>query len=133
MRRFMHIILLALFFVVVLAACTSNQLESGPLGDPELGAALFSQQQIGEAPGCASCHSVQADQVIVGPSLTGIGLRAENQVEGLTAEEYLHQSILEPDAYVVEGFAPGVMYQEFEDVLTDEQIYDLEAFLLTLE
>jgi cytochrome c len=71
--------------------------------------------------------------VIVGPSLADIGLRARTRVEGLTAEEYLHQSIVEPDAYVVEGFDPGIMYQDFEDALTDEQLYDLEAFLLTLE
>lgn len=125
--------LLAIFLVPVLAACSNGDVEPGTFGDPARGEALFKQQTIGEAPGCATCHSLQAGQVIVGPSLAGVGLRARNRVEGLTAEEYLHRSIVEPDAYVVEGFNPGVMYQEFEDVLSDEQLYDLEAFLLTLE
>lgn len=134
MRKLPWVVLLTIFLIPVLAACSSSgNVEPGSFGDPARGEALFKQQTIGEAPGCATCHSLQPDQVIVGPSLADIGLRARTRVEGLTAEEYLHQSIVEPDAYVVEGFDPGIMYQDFEDALTDEQLYDLEAFLLTLE
>jgi len=50
-----------------------------------------------------------------------------------TAEGYLRESILEPDAFVEAGFAPGVMYQAYSQTLTEGQLADLVAFLLTLE
>jgi hypothetical protein len=51
----------------------------------------------------------------------------------MTAEEYLYQSITDPDAYVVEGFPAGQMVPNLAEILTEEQIADLIAFLLTLE
>jgi hypothetical protein len=69
----------------------------------------------------------------VGPSFAGIGNRAENRVPGLSAEEYLRQSILEPDAYIVEGYPSGLMVPNLGETLTDAQIDDLVAFLMTLK
>jgi hypothetical protein len=54
-------------------------------------------------------------------------------VEGLSAEDYLHQSILEPDAYVVSGFPEGTMPKVWGDVLSDEQVDQLIAYLLTFQ
>jgi hypothetical protein len=51
----------------------------------------------------------------------------------MTAEEYSRQSILEPNAHVVEGFVPGTMPQDWGDGLTAEQIDQLVAYLMTLE
>ena len=72
-------------------------------------------------------------EVVVGPSFDGVATRAETSVPGLTAAEYLYQSIVDPNAYIVEGFEPGVMLDNFEDILTQKEIGDLVAFLLTLE
>lgn len=115
---------------LVLAACGG---QPTPVGDPEAGEALFNQQAIDSAPGCVTCHSTQPGEVLVGPSLAGIANQAGERVEGQSAEEYLRTSILEPDAHVVEGFSPGVMYQEYEQALSDEQVDNLVAYLLTLE
>jgi hypothetical protein len=52
-------------------------------------------------------------------------------VPGLSAEEYLRQSILDPNAYVVQGFPAGQMFQNFAEVLTEDEIDALIAFLLT--
>ena len=71
--------------------------------------------------------------VLVGPSFDGIATRAAGRVPGLSAEEYLRESILDPDAYVVDGFPAGQMLQNFSELLTEEEIDSLVAFLLTLE
>jgi cytochrome c oxidase subunit 2 len=44
--------------------------------------------------------------------------------------DYLHQSIMEPSAFVVEGY-PDVMPHTYGETLTDQQISDLIAYLLT--
>lgn len=120
------LILLAL----VLSACGGG---ATPVGDAAAGEALFNQEAIDSAPGCITCHSTQPGEVLVGPSQAGIATTAAQRVEGQSAEEYLRTSILEPNAYVVDGFAPDVMYQEYEQVLSDEQVDNLVAYLLTLE
>jgi nitric oxide reductase subunit C len=79
---------------------------------------------------CGTCHSLEPDVVLVGPSLAGVASRAETRVDGQSAEEYLRNSILHPSEYVVEGFN-DVMQKNFGDVLTADQINDLVAFLLT--
>ena len=51
----------------------------------------------------------------------------------MSAAEFLEQSIREPNAVITEGFSPGVMYQNYDTDLTDQQIADLVAFLETLQ
>lgn len=45
----------------------------------------------------------------------------------------MRNSILDPNLYVVDRFSSGLMYQNYRDVLTDEQINDLIAYLSTLD
>lgn len=81
---------------------------------------------------CATCHSLEPDVVIVGPSLAGVATRAASRVEGMSAEAYLRNSILNPGDFIVPGF-PNVMAQNLRDVLASNEIDDLVAFLMTLE
>lgn len=106
----------------------------GSAGSVERGEELFKSTIIGSkaAPGCMTCHSLEPDITIVGPSMAGIATRAAEEVPGQSAEEYIHESIVEPDAYVVEGFPAGVMYQKYAQDLSEQEISDLTAFLLTL-
>ena len=101
--------------------------------DPVSGEALFQQVTLGETPGCIACHSLEPDTVLVGPSVAGIGSLAKERVPGHSAEASLQHAIVNPDAHVVDGFTAGVMYQNYEEALTKEQIDALVAFLLTLE
>lgn len=80
--------------------------------------------------GCSACHSTGSDK-IVGPGLAGVSQRAESRVTGQTAEEYIRNSIRNPNDYIVEGFASNVMIA-FED-LSDSEIDDLIAYLRTLK
>lgn len=136
------IVLLMCLSVVLLAlvACggggggEETASEPTPVGDAANGETLFTQPTIGanNAPGCITCHSLEPDVVIVGPSQAGLATRAETRVEGQSAEEYIRESITNPDAYVVEGFAPGVMYQNYATDLTQDQIDDIVAYTLSL-
>ena len=123
---------------LLLAACSGQAAANGhpnnaSAGDPAAGEALFKRGTIKSAPGCINCHSIGPVQAGNGPSLYGEANIAGTRVKGLSAEEYLRTSILEPDAYIVPGFPPGIMYQDFKDVLTGQQVNDLVAYLLTLK
>ena len=79
---------------------------------------------------CSACHST-GDDKIVGPGLAGIGDRAGNRVDGLSADEYLEQSLREPDAYIVDGFTPGLMPNW--EKLGDDSIDALVTYLKTMK
>ena len=83
--------------------------------------------------GCTVCHSVEPGVELVGPNLANVGGRAEQRVADLSAAEYLRRSIVEPDAYVVEGFPAGQMLSDIADRLTPQEIEALVSYLLTLE
>jgi nitric oxide reductase subunit C len=111
------------------------------LGDAERGAALFQETLIGSAnaPGCITCHSLAPDFILVGPSLAGIATRATDQVNepsytGTASDglSYLAEAIVAPDAFVVEGFAPGLMPAHYATQLTPQEVADLIAYLATL-
>jgi cytochrome c2 len=101
--------------------------------ESDAGRSLYMESTLGTNTGCRICHSLDLGVTLVGPSFDGIATRAATRVPGLSAEEYIRQSILDPNAYVVEGFPAGQMLQNFEDLLTAEDIDNLVAFLLTLE
>lgn len=141
MRKLTLTILLALLLSFTLAACGGGDEpadgggDSGAVGDAANGERLFNETIIGaaSAPGCSTCHSLEPGVVIVGPSQSDVGTRAETAISGMSAEDYLRQSIEEPDAHIAEGFTAGVMYPNFKEDLTTNQINDLVAFMLTLK
>jgi len=122
-------IMLVIVLGLALTAC------GGGSGDStaKAGEDLFNQSVIGINAGCVTCHSVEGDTVIVGPSLAGVGTRAATTVAGQSAEDYLRESITNPDAHVVDGFEAGIMLNNWSEVLTGEQIDQLVAYLMTLK
>lgn len=95
--------------------------------------------------GCNACHSLDGT-VLVGPSWQGLYGSESISVDGeavISDEEYLRNSILHPNDFVVEGYQPNVMPQNFgERFATDEQnlpiqdisiVEDLIAFIKTIE
>ena len=99
-------------------------------GDAAAGKALFAQTVIGSNPGCITCHSLEAGKTLVGPSMAGVAGRAGDAVSGQSAEQYLRQSLTEPDAVVAKGFQKGLMPKP---TLTDKQANDLVAYMQTLK
>lgn len=101
---------------------------TGPV--PVTGEMLFQQPTFGNAPGCIACHSQEPGVVLVGPSMAGIAAQAERRIPGMSAEEYLRESIMDPNAFIPDGFTEGVMYQNYGDELTEEQVDKLVSYLL---
>ncbi|MCH8088509.1 MAG: c-type cytochrome [Chloroflexi bacterium] len=100
---------------------------SQPAGDPAAGEQVFTTAS---PLTCSTCHSIDGTTGL-GPSLQGIATRAETRVPGLSAGEYITQSILDPNAFVVDGFPPSLMPQNFSETLTTQDIADVVAFLLS--
>jgi nitric oxide reductase subunit C len=78
--------------------------------------------------------------VLAGPSLAGIATDAaqtpsEEGYEGTAkdAAGFLRESILNPDVDVPEDFQSNVMPQTYKTELTEQQLNDLVAYLLTLK
>ena len=89
--------------------------EETPAGDPAAGKALFASN------GCGGCHTFEA-----AGSTGAVGPNLDEVLEGKDAE-FVHQSIVEPNAEVAEGYNPGVM-PSFQQ-LSEDQVNDLVAFL----
>lgn len=143
MNRKVLLTVLVLALVMLLAACggggddqaaTEGGGGSTSVGDAAHGKELYEQTVIGSAsaPGCITCHSLEPDVVLVGPSHNGLAGRAGDYQEGVGAEDYLRKSISDPDSHLVEGFTPGVMYQNYGEDLSAREINDLVAYLQTL-
>lgn len=76
------------------------------------------------AGGCTACHGLGTRA----PDLLGVvGSVCEERVPGQSCEEYLHESLVEPQAYVVEGFQP--IMPDMRRTLSETQIWALVAFL----
>lgn len=106
-------------------------------GDPVRGDQLFHEMkpQVGFA--CATCHNPLAVTRLIGPGLQGIGERAAARVEGESAVEYLHNSIVNPNAFISPPDATGpypenLMPMTYAQVLSEQDINDIIAYLLTL-
>jgi mono/diheme cytochrome c family protein len=79
--------------------------------------------------GCNACHSLDGSK-LVGPTFQGIWGRSEktNTGEVKVDEAYVTESILQPLAKVVDGYAPSMPPQN----LTQEEINQMIAFFKTL-
>jgi mono/diheme cytochrome c family protein len=98
----------------------------------DIGTAAYTAQ------GCAGCHGEPGGAGLVGPNLGGIATRAGSTVPGLSAEEYIRQSIVQPNAYVVPECpsgpcAPNLMPATYGQTLAPAELDGLVQYLLTLE
>ena len=95
----------------------------GPAGD---GKEVFT------ANGCGGCHQLAdaGTSGTTGPSLDELADDAEQFGEGKPLEDYIRESIAEPDAVVVDGFPAGTMPQNYAKDLSPEQLDALVAYLV---
>jgi cytochrome c oxidase subunit 2 len=103
------------------AAWVKKQQSGGGTGDP--GAAAF------VSGGCGGCHTFKpaGSGGQIGPGLDN--LAADAQKAGQPLADYVKQSIVDPNAYVVPGFQEGVMPTTFGQSLSNQQIDALVKYL----
>ena len=112
---------------------------SGP-GASTADAALASKgQQLAQQFGCLACHTTTGQQ-LVGPSWKGIADSQRPLANGQSVvadDAYLHESILQPDAKIVRGFAPGIMSGAVTAVLPqlqqDDNVDALVAYMKSVK
>jgi mono/diheme cytochrome c family protein len=99
-------LLVAAVIVVLLAGATVAVYALDPRPQPEAAADSIEGRTVFLTKGCTGCHSREGDSDIgfIGPDLTGLADRAGDRVDGLSAEEYVRQSVLDPQAYIVDGY-----------------------------
>jgi cytochrome c oxidase subunit II len=114
-------------------AWVKDQSEGGAA--PEEGESpIAAGREIFTSAGCNACHTLDdADATAeVGPDLNELAANAEERVKGKTAEDYVRQSIVDPPAFVVNGYSGDTMPRDFADQLTPEEIDTLVKYLLGL-
>ena len=84
--------------------------------------------------GCNGCHTLDDANATaeVGPDLNQLAAVAKDREKGKTAEEYVEESIVDPPAFVVDGYDGDTMPGNFADQLTPEEIDTLVKYLLGL-
>ena len=83
--------------------------------------------------GCATCHSLDGSRG-QGPSWRGIYGTSRPFADGSSAvadENYIRQSILEPQAHVVQGYEP--IMPTYKGLLRDREILGVIEFIKTLK
>jgi cytochrome c553 len=116
--------LCSLAVVVVAIACAPEP----PATDP-----IARGRQLYRELGCANCHEASFTNLFrpVGPPLDHAGAVAGKRVPGMSAEDYLRQSITDPGAYVVPGY-PDSMPRALAKDLSPEDLAALVAYLASL-
>jgi len=107
-----------------------------PQGDPQNGEVLA------QSFACTTCH-IDAPTGPYWPASDtepAIGERSETRIaqsdysgQAGTADEYLYEAIVNPGIYLVTGFADGVMPNNYGSTLTEQDLADIIAYLLSLE
>lgn len=85
--------------------------------------------------GCAGCHNLTEPQTDsnrgpIGPNMGNLYENAPNRVPGEDASTYVHNSIRDPNAFVVPGYQPNLMPAGLADRMTPEELDALVAWLL---
>jgi cytochrome c oxidase subunit 2 len=95
---------------------------AGPPG--QAGAAVFKNN------GCGACHTLQAAGATgkVGPDLDQ--LPAEAQRAGQPLEDFIRESIVDPEKYIEKGYPKNVMPKTFGSSLSKQQLDSLVQYLV---
>lgn len=90
---------------------------------------------------CGACHAIPGIDTavgMIGPSLAAIGTEAATRIPGSTADAYIRESILNPNAFVAPkcptgDCLAGVMLPNLGQMLTPAEIDTIVNYLLTLK
>ncbi len=142
MDKYKSLLISFILITSVLYACGDEAPASkGPIvGDLSRGKEIFEQTGTLLTPNCDTCHTVEPDVVKAGsPAYLWAQTSAETikkstyTGQATTVEEYLRESILDPNLYIAEDYVGGIMYAKYSERLSEQDIADLIAYILSLE
>ena len=97
----------------MMSACQpKTEVTQQPLNELQVKGQLVFKQH------CVSCHSTIPNSIVVGPSLFGIATSAADRVSGQSAKDYIENSIINPESYIVDGFK-NLMVTTFSETLSE--------------
>lgn len=108
--------------------------EEGITGDAARGENIYNSlepSQLGQILGCSGCH--QGGAAAPATDLTWQAFQDErsqlDQFADYTFEQYMVESIVLPNEYIVAPYGPGVMPQNFGERMTHQDIADVIAYV----
>jgi cytochrome c551/c552 len=136
-------ILITIIFVIAFVTATESEMAAATQLAPDLSDDIYVEAvnnllqtanadngvHLVETYGCIACHR-HGETSKIAPAFEGIAERAAIRRPPLSAADYLYESIINPTAYVVEGYQPA-MPQNYPDRLSDQELGDIIAYLLT--
>jgi cytochrome c oxidase subunit 2 len=109
---------------LLLVGCGAGRAAAPGTPDAMRGARVFARQ------GCAGCHLVDGQGGQVGPDLSHVATVAATRRPGVDAATYLRQSVVEPNAFIVDGYPRDVMPATYGQTIPPADLADLIAYLL---
>ena len=79
------------------------------------------------ATACSSCHTTDLT-TLVGPGMQDIFARSAERIVGLSASDYIYQSLRDPASYIVDDFT-NVMPVFDDSLIGPVELLDLIAYL----
>lgn len=107
------------------AATTTSTTSSG--GNVAAGKTVFASNT------CATCHTFTpaAASGTIGPNLDTAPAKDAKADGNMALAAFIKQSIVDPNAYIAQGFSKGLMPTSFGTSLSTTQLNDLVAFILS--
>jgi cytochrome c551/c552 len=96
-------------------------------GNAAAGEAVFNSS------GCASCHTFKPAGATgtVGPDLDKAPASDAKADNNMALAAFIHQSIVDPNAYIAKGYTKGIMPTTFGTSLSSSQLKNLVAFIVS--
>ena len=99
----------------------------GGSGNAAAGKAVFASN------GCASCHTFKPATATgtVGPNLDTAPTSDAKADHNMALAAFVHESIVNPDAYIAKGYTKGIMPATFGKSLSKSDLNNLVAFIVS--
>ncbi|HET7571957.1 MAG TPA: cytochrome c [Gaiellaceae bacterium] len=107
------------------ATTAATTTSAAAAGNPTAGKSVFASA------GCGSCHTFQpaGTSGAVGPDLDSKPTE-DAQKANMQLAAFVHESIVDPNAYISSGYPKGIMPETYGDQLSKTQLDDLVAFIV---
>jgi cytochrome c oxidase subunit 2 len=119
---------------IKLTAAEAGDVKGGPAAASQLGGLAAEGQQLTQTKGCVACHTTDGS-VRIGPSWKGVydhDVELEDGSKAKADENYIRESIENPQAKIVKGFKQVVM-PPYKGQLSETELNAIIAYIKSLK